>query len=268
MDVGEIDRRARALLASTGTSDPAHAQPDLDIEAGYAIAARIRAIRQARGESPIGRKIGFTNTTILERYGISRPMWGPVYDSTCHNMGSNTEVETWRFSEPRIEPEIVLRIGTPPAAGMTVAALLDCVDAVAFGFEIVQSVFANWRFSPAEAIAAQGLHGALYVGQWHDIAADRTVWGKALGNFTVTLLRNGKPADEGHGHNVLGGPLKALAFLVEEISTRSQPGLVSGEIITTGTLTDAWPIRAGEVWSARLEGLPIADITLSTAGKT
>jgi 2-oxo-3-hexenedioate decarboxylase len=49
----------------------------------YAVAERVRQLRLARGERPVGWKIGFTNRGIWERYGVYQPMWGPVWDTTA-----------------------------------------------------------------------------------------------------------------------------------------------------------------------------------------
>jgi 2-oxo-3-hexenedioate decarboxylase len=42
----------------------------------------VRSLREARGEKVLGRKIGFTNRTIWEQYGVYAPIWGYVYDTT------------------------------------------------------------------------------------------------------------------------------------------------------------------------------------------
>ena len=83
----------------------------------------------------------------------------------------------------------------------------------------------------------------------------------------MTLRRDGATVHEGHAGNVLGGPVRALRFLVEEIARfpGSAP-LAAGEIITTGTLTDAPPVRAGETWSTELEGIPIDGIAVTLLG--
>ena len=47
-------------------------------------------------------------------------------------------------------------------------------------------------------------------------------------------------------------PLHALAHFVKEL--RACPGaadLKAGDIVTTGTWTDAWPVASGQVWTAR-----------------
>ena len=58
------------------------ALPGLTAEAGYAGARALHAHRLAQGWKPLGRKIGFTNRTLWERYGVHEPMWGTVYDRT------------------------------------------------------------------------------------------------------------------------------------------------------------------------------------------
>ena len=44
------------------------------------------------------------------------------------------------------------------------------------GFEIVQSIFPEWKFSAADTVAAFGLHGALLIGARHSIAAHAEDW--------------------------------------------------------------------------------------------
>jgi 2-oxo-3-hexenedioate decarboxylase len=64
------------------------------------------------------------------------------------------------LAEPRIEPEIVFRLAVAPTLGMDERTLLESIDWVAHGFEIVLSIFPGWKFSAPDAVAAFGLHGA------------------------------------------------------------------------------------------------------------
>lgn len=68
-----------------------------------------------------------------------------------------------RFVEPRLEPEIVFGLSTSPDSAEP-DALWRCVEWVAHGFEIVQSPFPGWKFTAAQTVAVQALHGALLVG--------------------------------------------------------------------------------------------------------
>jgi 2-oxo-3-hexenedioate decarboxylase len=42
----------------------------------------------------------------------------------------------------------------------------------------------------------------------------------------------------------------------------THPPLQPGEIITTGTITDAWPVTPGERWSSDYGELPLRGLTL------
>jgi 2-oxo-3-hexenedioate decarboxylase len=241
----------------------------LDLPAAYRVAEAVRRLRVARGERTVGRKIGFTNTTIWQAYGVHAPIWGHVYDTTLRDREDLTgPVTLAAFVEPRIEPEIVLGLGRVPEPGMDAAALIGCLDWVATGFEIVQSLYPGWRFAAPDTVAAFGLHGLLVVGERVRIApAEVRAWIGGLEEFSVDLLRDGGVADRGGGRNVLGaGPLAAVGHLVDVLANNPDgPPLAAGEIVTTGTLTDALPVAAGQSWSLRLSGLPLPGLDLALA---
>ena len=224
----------------------------------YRVTAAVRARREARGERPIGRKIGFTNRTIWAEAGVYAPMWGYVYDRTVHDLASaGADFSLDALAEPRIEPEIVFGLAAAPAPGMDVHALLGCVEWVAHGFEIVQSIFPGWKFAAADTIAAYGLHGALLIGPRHSAAA-RAALGARSRHVRDRPPRNGAPIDHGRAANVLDGPLFALRHLVALLAADPvNPPLAAGEIVTTGTLTRAFPVAAGETWTTQLSGLPL-----------
>ena len=258
--LGALDERRQ--IGCLTTEDPAFDNP-----AAYEVAALVGAMRKARGETAVGRKIGFTNRTIWDEYDVHAPIWGNVYDSTFHRLEDmNEPFDLERVVEPRIEPEIVFSLARAPRAGMSEAELLGCIASVAHGFEIVQSLFPAWRFKAPDTIAAFGLHGALVVGPPIAVEPrDHAMWREALASFDITLSRDGEPQDRGNAANVLGGgPLTALAHLVEllPLDPDAEP-LDAGEIISTGTLTRALPIAPGETWSTVLEGVPIPGISLS-----
>ena len=80
----------------------------------------------------------------------------------------------------------------------------------------------------------------------------------------MTLKKGGEVKDQGIGSNVLGSPLLALAYLVEVLSNQKEsPSLQAGEIVTTGTLTDAHPVAAGETWSTDLHGFALRGLEVA-----
>jgi 2-oxo-3-hexenedioate decarboxylase len=236
-----------------------------DLDAAYEVTAAIRRRREARGERVIGRKIGFTNRTIWPEYDVYAPIWGYVYDTTARDLSECEGLcEAGAFVEPRIEPEIVFGLRAAPRAGMGERELLSCIEWVAHGFEIVQSLFADWKFSAPDTVAAFGLHGACLIGPRRFISEDeRDSWFDALPAFGIDLLCNGAVIDYGLAANVLNGPLSALRHLVELLAEDPHnPPLQAGEIVSTGTLTRAFPIQAGEIWQTMITGLPLDGISL------
>lgn len=244
--------RAGAVLAALDAPGPlapfTDADPGFDLAAAYRTAAALAALRRARGERPVGRKLGFTNRTIWEEYGVRAPIWGFVYDSTVRPLDGRP-LSLAPFAEPRIEPEIVLRLAAAPRAGMAPEELAGCVGAIALGFEIVQSVFPGWRFRAPDTVAAAALHGALRTGPF--VPLTPAIAGR-LARFPVTLRRDGAVAATGDGADVLGGgPLAALAHLAALLAADPEAApLAPGEIVTTGTLTRALPVAPGETWQA------------------
>lgn len=190
-----------------------------DLPMAYEVAGRILKMREARGERRVGRKIGFTNRSVWSGYGISGPIWNYMFDDTVSDPPSGEASFALKaLSEPRIEPEIVLHLEEAPRPGMTEDELAGCVDWFAPGFEIVSSIFPGWAFSAADAVAAYGVHSALFVGARREISGDRARWRQRLESFTVELTSDDGVKRQGAARDVLGGPLRSLQFLVEELA--------------------------------------------------
>lgn len=245
--------------------------PGFDWEDGYAVAAEILRLRRARGERTMGRKIGFTNRNIWAEYGATAPIWAHVYDRTLvYAAGNRASVSLDGSARPRLEPEIAFKLKAPLAAGITdPVRIMERIEWVAASFEIVDCHFADWKFGPADSAADFSFHWRLVVGAPYPIrSVEIPALAKQLHDCRVTLSQGGKVRDRGVGANALGHPAAAMAHLAEVLSRQPQfEPLTAGEIITTGTLTAAMPIRSGEVWSSSYEGLPgVSGLTLSFTG--
>ena len=237
-----------------------------DAFAAYRVSAEIFSRRLARGETPVGRKIGFTNRLIWDEYRVSGPMWGYVYDHTVTRLDEPiARLAIGHLSQPRIEPEVVFKLSAPVPETDDAVAILRCIEWMAPGFEIVQSHFPDWKFTAADCTAAFGLHGALVVGAPVAITDEnRAIIAGTLPTFALTLRRGDDVIEEGIGANVLGSPTLALAHLVQVLASQpAAPPLAAGEIVTTGTLTDAWPVTPGETWRSDYGALRMAGLTLA-----
>ena len=135
--------------------------------------------------------------------------------------------------------------------------LLGAIEWVAHAVEIVQCHHPDWKVTIADCTADNGLHGRLVVGTPIPVRKLSEL-PATLPMLKVELRKGADVVDRGAGANVLGSPLEALAFLVEVLARQSDaPPLAAGEIVSTGTLTDAHPVAPGETWSTAFEGLPL-----------
>ncbi len=265
LDPRAFAAEALAALDAGGAIAPFSATcPHFDARAASEAAAAFRALRVARGERPVGRKIGFTNRGIWAEYGVAAPIWGHVYDTTLLETGDGAHVDLGRLPEPRIEPEIVLGLAVAPSPGMTLAELAGCIGWVSHGFEIVQSVFPGWRFAGVDCMANGAMHAMLLCGPRRTVTPDEAgTLAETLSAVAVTLSRNGEVVDRGSGANVLDGPVQALSHLVETLRDDPfNPPLGAGELVSTGTITRAFPVRQGEIWSTEIDGFSLPGLAV------
>jgi 2-oxo-3-hexenedioate decarboxylase len=225
MNLQDIAKEVLEVLGTGRQLDPfSKVYPDFALKDAYNVTAAVRAEREARGERPIGRKIGFTNRTIWAEYGVYAPIWGYVYDGTVRELTSESlQASLKGLAEPRIEPEIMFGLAAPPEPGMDEHALIRCIDWIAHGFEIVQSIFPNWSFQAADTVAGYGLHGRLFVGPRHSAASRRNEWASELSRFEIDLFRNGAHVDHGVAANVLDGPLRSAPSRRDTGAGSSEP---------------------------------------------
>src|SRR5436309_1833354 len=114
----EIETIAERLIAAHDSASalaPITAStPQFSIDDGYRVLAEIEKRRRAQGWQPVGRKIGFTNTSIWARYDVSAPLWAHVWAHTVH-FAENGEaaLPLQSLVQPRIEPEVVFGLRGP-----------------------------------------------------------------------------------------------------------------------------------------------------------
>lgn len=235
---------AEAPAASTG----------FDVAAAYRSQLEVRKLRVARGEVPRGFKIGFTNRTIWQRYNVFAPIWGTVWDTTVRLCEGDGELDLAACCQPRLEPETVFGLRSTPPPDASLETLFASIDWIAPGFEIVQSHMPHWKFTAPDTVADGGLHARLLVGRrlpLREVAATAAQLAGQLAQAQATLYQGEKVVDRGVGANVLDSPLHALRhFLAELRACPGAPDLMPGDVVTTGTWTDAWPVMPGEHWRA------------------
>jgi 2-keto-4-pentenoate hydratase len=143
--------------------------------------------------------------------------------------------------QPRVEPEIGLRLGRRLTAPCSVSEVLGACDAALACLEIVDSVWSGYRFT-LEDNTADG-SSAAWVAVGPVMALDD------LAALPVALSVDGEVVERGAGAAASGHPALGVAWLAEQLAGRGQ-ALEPGDLVITGGLTSAHPLEPGHRISA------------------
>jgi 2-oxo-3-hexenedioate decarboxylase len=264
------DAYARRTLIATPSSRDA----SFNLDAAYATEASLVTLRRASGRRTVGLKVGFANKAMWRVMKLDTLVWAHMFDDTVRfaTDGAAT-VSTVSMISPKIEPEIVFKLASGSesidrsgaAAAPAPADVLARVEWLAIGFEIIDCVYPDWKFQPADFVAAYGLHAALVVGEPHAVeAAEIPALVDQLSRFSVRLSRNGDVVAEGSGRNSLRSPALCLAELEAAIARQAgATPLAAGDLVSSGTLTDSPAIAAGQTWRVEVDGIDLKPLTLA-----
>jgi 2-oxo-3-hexenedioate decarboxylase len=251
--MSDQDRALAEEFLAAGTtgamvSPPSARNPDFGMAAAYSVEAEMKRLRVASGRKTAGLKVGYANKAMWRALKLETLVWAHMYDDTVHFEKENLSLAHYR--SPKIEPEIVFKLKQDIAQG----SILESVEWLAIGFEVIDCPFPDWQFKPADFVAAGGLHVALVVGE--PVVFERALTEKLAG-FKIRLLKNGQMVEEGSGRNCLRSPVLCLEELARTAS------LSPGDLVSSGTLTTGQQVAKGDVWSVEIEDLPVSGLALS-----
>ncbi|WP_345679573.1 2-keto-4-pentenoate hydratase [Yinghuangia aomiensis] len=228
-----LDEAARSS-ATTGllTADV----PDLTLDAAYRVQRAGIARRLARGETVIGAKMGFTSRAKMAQMGIDDVIWGLLTDAMQVEDGAT--LDTSALIHPRIEPEIAFLIGEPLSGRVSPAAAVRAVAGIAVAYEVIDSRYADFRFTLPDVVADNASACAFGIGPWH--APDR-VAGENLG---MVMEVDGRTVATGSSAAILGNPVRSLAAAARLAEGAGSP-LRPGDIVLAGAATAAVPLTPG-----------------------
>jgi 2-keto-4-pentenoate hydratase len=263
---------AQELLAAcsggrTITIPPSGRDASFDLTAAYAVEAEVARLRRAGGHATVGRKVGYANRAAWRVLKLNTLVWAHMYDDTVQFADKHiASLSLEHRSSPKVEPEIVFKLKRPlvSSGDLDAPAVLDSVEWLALGFEIIDCPFPDWKFQPVDFVAACGFHAALVVGApWLVEPANIPTLADQLPRFKISLLKNKKLVDHGSGRNSLRSPALCLGELAAALARdpAAEP-LAVGELVSTGTLTESQPIGVDETWTATVEGIDLPDVTL------
>jgi 2-keto-4-pentenoate hydratase len=236
-----------------------------DLETAYAVEAELVRRRRAQGRTVVGRKVAFANPAVWPKLNLQTVAWGSMYDDTVQP-ANELDVTPVPFTyAPKLEPEVVFKLkgpvtGDPADAG----AVMNAVEWISLGYEIVDCPFPEWQFQPPDLVAAFGFHSGLVLGPPTIVnAANAATLAKQLAEFKLRLFKNGTFIEEGGGRNVMRNPALCVGELAAAIARSPwAKALERGELVSTGALTTPMLIAPGETWRAEAEGIDLAPLVM------
>ena len=203
----------------------------------------------------VGFKLGLTNPAIQQRFGIDHPIRGAIFHATLR-ASSGAEIEARFAAVPVLEADMLVRIGMGgvETALNHHAALIRHIDQVIPFIELPDLVYApDYRPSLGDLLAVNVGARLGVVGR--PIAVTPSAeFAAALGRMSVSLHQDGREISRAPGAAILGHPLNALAWIARDLAREGRP-LREGDMISLGSFSPPQPVVAGQVWTARYEGL-------------
>jgi 2-oxo-3-hexenedioate decarboxylase len=248
-DIAELAARlAKAAADRTAIPPLSGEPPGLDAAAGYAIQA---LTREAAGPLA-GWKLGVTSRAKQAQVGLGEPVRG--FLATANALDVGAPLRTGELIQPRAEPEIVFLMGRDLSGpAVTAADVLAATAGVATGIEVLDSRFVDYRFTMPDVIADNTSAGRYVVGA--PVSPD----GIDLRLVGVVLEHNGEVIATAAGAASLGHPAAAVAWLARSLAAAGER-LRAGQIVLSGGLTAAVPLRPGDVVVATIDRLGAVEL--------
>jgi 2-keto-4-pentenoate hydratase len=207
----------------------------------YRVQAAIVERRAERGERHVGWKLGYTSEAMRRQMGVAQPNFGPLTDAMLLSDGDAVPDSV---IQPRVEPEIAVRLGRDVRAPVTIDEVLTAVEGAMSCLEVVDSVWNGYRFR-IEHNTADGSSAA------HVVLGPTIPLGD-LAATTVTLRRNGEEIARSTGAAASGHPLAGVVWLADRLAEQDRH-LRAGDIVITGGLTAAAPLEPGDTIAATFD---------------
>ncbi len=256
MTPDQVDDAARRLSAGRLQGAvlgalPESCRPTNEVQA-YAVQDRLHQRLTAAGLGEVaGHKIGCTTKVMQTFLGIGNPCAGAVFAPTARDRDGRFRHANFR--RVGVECEIAVRLGrdlTPAEAPFTADSVADAVAAMMAAIEVVDDRYDDYGALGAPTLIADDFFDAgcvlgAPVGDWRALDLP-----SAAGSMTI----NGTEVGRGHGGDIMGHPLAALAWLADSFAGRGK-SLGAGEFVLLGSVVETKWVAAGDAVAIEIEGL-------------
>ena len=218
-----------------------------DIDAAYSIQKELVALRKARGEKVVGKKIGLTSFAVQEQLGVDQPDYGILFDTM--DVSSSGTFDTSKAILPKVEGELTFVLGKDiTARDITMELLVDAIAEVRASIEIVDSRVEGWNIRISDTIADNASGSHFIIGKDY-----KTLEEMDPSTAIMRLYKNGELCSEGTGKACMDNPLNAALWLAQKMADQGEP-LTKGEVLLSGALGPMVPVQQGDNIRLEIEG--------------
>jgi 2-keto-4-pentenoate hydratase len=248
------DEQVQALHAAYSAKQPAANPQGLNAADGECSRAKLLKLMEAQLGPPIGYKAGLTNPAVQKRFNADAPVWGALFAQMVQPEGMPIEANFG--ARPLFEADLLLRVSSAAInQAKTIDDVLAHIDQVIPFIELPDLVVQAPPQLNGAAIAAINVGARLGVGGTPIRVQRSAAFADALRDMTVIVKVDGVEVDRGKGSDVLGHPLNAALWLVQDLQ-RHGIALKPGQLLSLGSFSKLLPPKAGQKVSVDYEGVP------------
>ncbi|WP_413365894.1 2-keto-4-pentenoate hydratase [Lysinibacillus sp. 3P01SB] len=244
-----VERVANAQMNKEAIEKITNSHPALTIEEAYEI-QRLSIEKSISADNPfIGWKMGLTSKAKQQQVGVDSTIYGRL---TENMLLRTNEIVAADYIHPRVEPEIAFTFKKAIAGdNVTPQQVWTAVEYVYLALEVIDSRYENFSFSLPDVIADNASSTKFLLGS-QPYAPTTTNWAAVQ----VSMYQNDEKKHEGVGAAILDHPIHSVMELLAQLSKEGR-GIMPGEVVLAGAMTDAVAVKAGDMVTANYGPLGI-----------
>lgn len=232
------------------------------LEDGLCAQDKLVRLLQSHWGRPIGYKVALTSAPVQQRFGVNQPVRGVIFENTVR-LRSGAEVPIRYGVMPIIESDFLVRVRDDGInnAGRDPVAILRHLDQVIPYIELAD-VPLSGAPDAANLLAVNAGARLGVLGQPIPVEATED-FARRLGAMMVTMTDDtGRQLAQLPGTAVLGHPLNAVAFLVEDLA-RAGRRLEAGQLLSIAGFSPLITPEPGRTYTVRYDGLLAQPVSVS-----
>ena len=210
----------------------------LTLAEAYELQLRVAALRQARGETLAGFKIGCVSETVRKQLGLAHPVFGHVFSTELHSSGC--VLDPARYDGLAIEGEFAVRLGEE----QRIVSVFPVI-------ELHNYVFRGAAQTARELVGNNAIHAGVVLPGEEPALADL----ESLRGEPLVVCINGEERGTADGSalpETILANLRSVREHLDEFGIHLRPG----QIVLTGSPLPLYRVQAGDRIDVRCPRLP------------